>query len=152
MVRARAAGVSVLVLTNAPRPAAQVMKQMDKIGIDGAAYDGVLSSGELVRARLASLDGPLFLLGEPRDAPLVEGYARTEDPSRAQALVAAGLMDGMSHDVHGHDPPLQQGIDAKVPLLCANADRWVPNGDQLMACAEISPIPLTLLAACPISR
>ncbi len=45
----RARGGTVLLLSNAPRPAASVVDQLDRIGVPKTAYDTILTSGDASR-------------------------------------------------------------------------------------------------------
>ena len=45
----REAGGYVVLLTNAPRPGPAVVSQIARIGVPQAAYDAVLSSGDVTR-------------------------------------------------------------------------------------------------------
>ncbi len=50
----RAAGGIVILLTNAPRPAASVKAFLDRIGAPRDSYDGIMSSGAACQRVLAS--------------------------------------------------------------------------------------------------
>jgi ribonucleotide monophosphatase NagD (HAD superfamily) len=64
----RAAGGTVLLLTNSPRPKSSVIKQLDAIGVPRDCYDEVVSSGDA--AQYALVTGPwgggYFTSGHPR--------------------------------------------------------------------------------------
>src|SRR5271163_4289880 len=45
----RSRGGTVILITNAPRPADSVQRQLRKLGISDDAYDAIVSSGDLTR-------------------------------------------------------------------------------------------------------
>ncbi|MBT4710452.1 MAG: TIGR01459 family HAD-type hydrolase, partial [Alphaproteobacteria bacterium] len=86
----RGAGWRLVLLSNAPRRAASVAEQVAGFGIPPEAYDGIVTSGDLTRAALASPDawhqklGPKFYhLGPARDWGLLDGlpFDRVAEPA-----------------------------------------------------------------------
>jgi ribonucleotide monophosphatase NagD (HAD superfamily) len=72
--RFRLAGGTVLLLSNAPRPAASVAAQLDRIGVPRFAWDSIVTSGDAARTLLGDYAGkPVFPLGPERDLPLYDG-------------------------------------------------------------------------------
>src|SRR5581483_1117204 len=72
--RFRAAGGIVVLLSNAPRPFGAVVGQMNALGVDPAAYDGGVTSGDATRAMIAArADRPLLHIGPQRDLGLFSG-------------------------------------------------------------------------------
>src|SRR5262245_14799048 len=62
--RFRAAGGLVVLLSNAPRPFAAVVGQMTRLGVDPAAYDTGVTSGDVTRGLIAAWAGrPLLHIG-----------------------------------------------------------------------------------------
>src|SRR5216684_8589734 len=49
LARFRAGGGTVLLITNAPRPAQIVVRLLDKLNVPHAAYDGIVSSGDVTQ-------------------------------------------------------------------------------------------------------
>src|SRR5215469_2543487 len=74
LARFRAGGGTVVLITNAPRPSAYVRRMLDRLRVDPAAYDDLVSSGdvtlEVVRARPGEA---VFHLGPERDTPIFDG-------------------------------------------------------------------------------
>src|SRR5258706_13163212 len=65
--RYREAGGTVVLLSNAPRPAAAVQTQLDRLGVTRDAYDEIVTSGDLTGNLLCDhLDRPVFHLGSQR--------------------------------------------------------------------------------------
>src|SRR3977135_1620997 len=70
----RAQGGTVILITNAPRPAASVQRQLRKLGVADAAYDAIVSSGDLTRHFVADHPGrKLFWIGPERDSSIHRG-------------------------------------------------------------------------------
>lgn len=137
--RARAAGLTVLVLTNAPKPEQVIAARMTALGVPEDAWDGVLSSGGLVQRALARdyADMPAYLVGVSADRSLVEHHPVADTLDAAALLVVAGLMAGQEEDAKAHDPLLAAARSRALPFLCANADRWVPMAGRPMPCAGL---------------
>ena len=72
--RFRERGGTVLLLSNAPRPAPAVQAQLDRFGVPRDAYDSILTSGDLTRKLISEKrDQRLFHLGTERDKQIFEG-------------------------------------------------------------------------------
>src|SRR4051812_43505643 len=50
LVRFRAGGGAVILITNAPRPGSAVLPLLDDLQVPRIAYDGIVSSGDVTRA------------------------------------------------------------------------------------------------------
>ncbi len=58
----------VVLISNAPRPSADVVSQLDSLGVPRAAWSGFVTSGDATRALLAErAPGKVWKLGPPRD-------------------------------------------------------------------------------------
>ena len=72
-------GVAVVLVTNAPRPAADVIVQLDRFGLPHSAYDRVVTSGDTLWAIAAeagvSLDALLTANELARDAIIYPGQS-----------------------------------------------------------------------------
>src|SRR6202011_785774 len=68
LTRFRRQGGSVVLITNAPRPAEVVMALLDGLEVPRAAYDAIVSSGDVTRAIIAARAGQsAFHVGPTRD-------------------------------------------------------------------------------------
>lgn len=136
-VKFRASGGTVLLLSNAPRPAESVMAQLDGIGVPRDAWDGILTSGDAARALIAGLAGrPVFTLGPERDAPLYDGLPVTlTDAASAAAISCTGLFDDETETPDDYAALLKDFAARKLPMVCANPDLTVERGNRIVYCA-----------------
>src|SRR6202051_5163108 len=64
-------GGTVILITNAPRPADSVERQVRKLGIADETYDAIVSSGDLTRHFVADHPGrKMFWIGPERDSSI----------------------------------------------------------------------------------
>ena len=74
LTRFRADGGAVVLITNAPRPAPWVIRQLDRLGVPRDAYDDVLTSGDLTRDVVKNRNGEaVFHIGPERDLSIFDG-------------------------------------------------------------------------------
>src|SRR2546430_17264533 len=57
----RQRGGTVILITNAPRPADSVQRQLRKLGVGDETYDAIVSSGDLTRSFVADHHGKMIL-------------------------------------------------------------------------------------------
>ncbi len=137
--RMRARGQAVALLTNAPRPHAVIIPQLDSLGVSRDCRDAIVTSGDLTRAYLLAEGpkGPLFHLGPPRDQALADCIPNeiTRDMNRAEAILCSGLLEDHEDDLAYHDQILKEALTGNLTLVCANPDRVVKIGDRLTCCA-----------------
>src|SRR5438477_11371131 len=70
----RAQGGTVILITNAPRPADSVQRQLRKLGIADETYDAIVSSGDLTRHFVADHPGrKVYWVGPERDSSIHSG-------------------------------------------------------------------------------
>jgi HAD superfamily hydrolase (TIGR01459 family) len=133
----RAAGGTVVLLSNAPRPASAVAAQLDRIGVRRSAWDAIVSSGDASRTLLAGQPKlPLFHLGPERDLPLYEGLdVDFADAVAARQVVCTGLFDDETETPDDYTPLLTRFQAQACPMICANPDLTVERGGKLVYCA-----------------
>src|SRR5258707_9139748 len=70
----RSQGGTVILITNAPRPADSVQRQLRKFGVADATYDAIVSSGDLTRNFVAAhADKKMFWLGPEKHDSVSRG-------------------------------------------------------------------------------
>jgi len=135
--RFREQGGIVVLLSNSPRPASSLQGQLTNFGVDGASYDATISSGDLTRHELAKHAGTrVFHLGPERDLPIFTGLdVERVEPSEAEFVVCTGLFDDETETPDDYQHLLRDFARRKLTMLCANPDRMVERGHQLIYCA-----------------
>src|SRR5260370_22244061 len=70
----RQRGGTVILITNAPRPADSVQRQLRKLGVADETYDAIVSSGDLTRHFVADHPGrKMFWIAPARNASIPRG-------------------------------------------------------------------------------
>jgi HAD superfamily hydrolase (TIGR01459 family) len=130
-------GGTVILITNAPRPADSVQRQLRKLGVAGDSYDAIVSSGDLTRHYVADHPGrKLFWLGPERDYSIYRGLDPVLAPLEdAGYIVCTGLLDDETETAEDYRAMMLQARQRKLPLICANPDIVVERGDRLIYCA-----------------
>jgi HAD superfamily hydrolase (TIGR01459 family) len=133
----RSQGGTVILITNAPRPADSVQRQLRKLGVADDTYDAIVSSGDLTRHYVADHPGrKVFWLGPERDNSIYRGLdpvlSTLED---ADYMVCTGLLDDETESAEDYREMMQKALQRKLTLICANPDIVVERGDRLIYCA-----------------
>src|SRR5437879_7272238 len=133
----RAQGGTVILITNAPRPADSVQRQLRKLGIADETYDAIVSSGDLTRHYVADHPGrKVFWLGPQRDYSIHRGLDPVLAPlQEADYIVCTGLLDDETETAEDYRGMMMQARESKMTLICANPDIVVERGDRLIYCA-----------------
>lgn len=133
----RESGGLVLLISNAPRPWSSVADQLNRIGVDANAYDGIITSGDATRDGIRALGGaPVLHLGPERDRPLFAGIdVKFADADAAQAVVCTGLYDDTKETPADYADLLAKLRLRGLTMLCANPDRKVERGTTIVYCA-----------------
>jgi HAD superfamily hydrolase (TIGR01459 family) len=139
--RFRAGGGRVALLSNAPRPFAAVVRQLDALGVPRSAYDCGITSGDMTRALLETMiaagpRGPLLHIGPERDLGLFAGLdVRLGAAEQAETVVCSGLFDDTRETPDDYAPLFSRLLARGVPMICANPDIKVERGSRLIYCA-----------------
>ena len=140
----RAGGGIVVLVTNSPRPRAQVEQQLTDFGVARDAWDSIASSGDSARSALflGSVGQKIYFIGTDAELPFFEPLKLIDDPiqisrvpiEQAEGIVCTGLptADGTPDDVRA---PLLYAKQKGLKLLCANPDIIVDRGDKREWCA-----------------
>jgi len=130
----RKEGGAVILVTNAPRPSAEIEGELLAMGVPQNAFDALVSSGEVTRDLIAQYQGKsIYRLGPKDDDGLFEGIdVQFGTLEQAQAIVCSDLEYGRTPEDYA-----QEVLDWKargLPFICANPDKFVEIGDQLIYC------------------
>src|SRR3982074_3412222 len=89
----RAQGGTVILITNPPRPADSVRRQLQQLSGADATYDAIVSSGDLTRHFVADHPGrKMFWIGPERDSSIHRGLDPALAPlEQADYSVCPGL-------------------------------------------------------------
>src|SRR5262249_10859912 len=88
MTRFKAERGPVILITNAPRPNAPILEQLDSLGVPREAWSRVVTSGDAPRELLtARAPGPIHKIGPERDWPLYHDIALEEAELSAAAFI-----------------------------------------------------------------
>src|ERR1700733_549253 len=133
----RMQGGTVILITNAPRPADSVQRQLRKLGVADDTYDAIVSSGDLTRHFVADHPGQkMFWLGPERDNSIYRGLDAVLAPlEQADYIVCTGLFDDETESAEDYRAMMLQAHARKLPLICANPDIPVERGAPLGHCA-----------------
>lgn len=142
LVRFRARGGTIVFITNAPRPRGPVEAQILGLGIPAAAYDGIVTSGDVTIAAIADQgDKAFYHIGPPRDLALFEAVdaasgrrSRLVGLAAAECVVVTGLFDDAAETPAHYAGPLAAMRRRQLPMICANPDIVVHVGDRLIYC------------------
>jgi HAD superfamily hydrolase (TIGR01459 family) len=137
LMRYRAGGGTVVLITNAPRPAPWVVHQLDRLGVPPDAYDDVMTSGDLTRDVVASRKGEtVFHIGPKRDLTIFDGLdVRLTPVEAAGYVVCSGLFDE-ERETPDDYRILAAAMRARgLFMVCANPDLVVERGTERFYCA-----------------
>jgi HAD superfamily hydrolase (TIGR01459 family) len=136
LARFRAERGPVILISNAPRPATDVLPQLDALGVPRSAWSEMVTSGDATRALLAErAPGPAWAIGPARDAPLYEGLGLAFAAADKAAFIACtGPVDDTIETPEDYRDRLSAGAARGLVMICANPDRVVQRGDQLVYC------------------
>lgn len=141
--RFRAAGGTVVLVTNAPRPNPPVREQLARLGVPMDSYDDVVTSGDVTLARIADHDdAPLYHIGPERDLSLftqlkaLRGLSpQLVDIEAADYVVCTGLFDDRNDALEDYDARLKRMRERGLAMISANPDIVVHVGDRLVYCS-----------------
>lgn len=137
LTRFRAAGGTVVLISNSPRPSDGVIAQMDGLGVPRAAWQTVVTSGDATRNELARrAPGPALVIGPERDDPLYDGTGiqRATGVADAAFISLTGLDDDETETPEDYRDRLAPAVARDLEMICANPDRVAQRGDKLIYC------------------
>ena len=137
LMRARARGAIVILITNAPRQSEVVARQLDKLHVPVETYDGIVSSGDVTRAVIEARPGQSVChIGPERDRSIFTGVdVRLAPLERADYVVCSGLDNDDVETPEHYRARLETMLARKLFMVCGNPDAVVERGDRLVYCA-----------------
>ena len=141
--RFRGRGGAVVLLTNSPRPAGDVARQLDQLGTPRSCWDAIVSSGDAAQAAMAAgqFGRRVHHIGPERDL----GFFRYPDGTpiavervpieEAEGIVCTGLFDDRTDTPDDYRTAILHGKTRGLKLLCANPDIVVDVGERRIYCA-----------------
>jgi HAD superfamily hydrolase (TIGR01459 family) len=134
--RARHAGLTVVLITNAPRRFDSVAQQIHSLGVPEASYDRIVTSGDVTRELIRNSPRHVFHLGPERDETLYEGLdVQLVEEREADVVVCTGFFDDETETPEDYAEMLTRLRSRDLPFICANPDIVVERGDRLIWCA-----------------
>ncbi|WP_375280144.1 TIGR01459 family HAD-type hydrolase [Pseudooctadecabacter sp.] len=141
----RAAGGTVVLVTNSPRPWDSVAKQITDMGVDPDSWDAIATSGDSARAAMyrGIVGQKIWFMGEtPRDDDFFKPLSIIENPvdiqkvplEEAEGIVCCGPFDTQA-DPAVNRPEFLYAKTKGLKLLCANPDIIVDRGETREWCA-----------------
>lgn len=134
--QARAAGLAVILVTNAPRRSDKIIEQLAGLGVLADAYDRVVTSGDATRRMIA--DGPrrIFHIGKEIEKTIYEVLdVELCGEREADAIVCTGLFHDEEETPADYLDMLQRLRARDLPMICANPDIIVERGTRHIYCA-----------------
>jgi HAD superfamily hydrolase (TIGR01459 family) len=144
MGRLMEGGKRIVLLSNAPRRADDVVRRIEKIGVPRHLYHEVMSSGEEAWQHLHRRDEPFYAalgrrclhLCSERDLEMREGLDLdwVARPEEADFILNTGPAEW--EDTHeDYAPVLEAARRRGLPMVCANPDLVVLHGGREALCA-----------------
>ena len=141
----RKRGGKVVLLTNAPRPRADVAKQILKFGVPEDSWDVIVTSGDSARSAMfrGAVGEKVWFMGqEATDLGFFEPLKIIDEPTEvtrvslenAQGIVCTGPFNP-HNDPDELRPQLLMAKQMGLKLLCANPDIVVDRGEVREWCA-----------------
>lgn len=131
----RDGGKTIVLITNAPRPAKTVGRQLQNLGLSRDLWDSIVTGGEVGIAALKKLEWPVGFIGTRADRAILEdnGVAIARNGDFDQ-LACCGL-DETRREVADYDDQIEPLARRGVVFHCLNPDRMVIHGGRSEPCA-----------------
>jgi HAD superfamily hydrolase (TIGR01459 family) len=137
LMRTRARGGVVILVTNAPRPSEVVARQLDRLHVPRESYDAIVSSGDVTRGVVEERRGQtLYHLGPERDRSIFSGLdVHFAPPDTADYVVCSGLENDEAETPDDYRAQLESMLARRLFMVCGNPDVVVERGSTLVYCA-----------------
>jgi HAD superfamily hydrolase (TIGR01459 family) len=134
--KARADGLGVILVTNAPRQRDKIIEQLGGLGVPSSAYDRVVTSGDATRRMIAEGPRRIFHIGSDIHLTLYEGLeVELCEEREADAIVCTGPFDDEVDTPADYIEQLTRLRSRDMPMICANPDIMVERGTRHIYCA-----------------
>lgn len=136
--RVRAAGKSVILLTNAPKRSDIIQQRFQKMGVADIFWDDTVTSGDCIAYYLLenAKDKKIFHWGTLEDKRIYQDFDfHLTSFDEADIIVCTGLIDSVTEISVRELGMLTQAADRKLPFICANPDKSVKVGNTFQLCA-----------------
>ncbi|HEY6633453.1 MAG TPA: TIGR01459 family HAD-type hydrolase [Rhizobiaceae bacterium] len=135
LAAARERGLAVVLVTNAPRPHEGVEAQLASLAVPEAAWDRIVTSGDVTRELVSAGPRRIFHLGPDRDLSLYDGLdIEIVEEFEADSVVCTGLFDDEIETPDDYAEMLRRLRARNLPMVCANPDIVVERGDRVVWC------------------
>lgn len=139
----RQLGKAVTLITNAPRPRAEVAAQLASFGVSHECYDAIATSGDVCATEIAARSPQKpYHIGPARDLPVFDAAGvMAGHPivpvalEEADFAVCTGLIDDLVETPADYDTVLAALREKNLTMICANPDLVVHRGETLVYCA-----------------
>ena len=134
----RAGGGTVILVSNAPVPKRRVADMLESRHVPQAAWDDIVSSGDIALAHVQKRGFTrLYCIGpQDRDQALFGALkARSVSLQESEAIICTGLTDDRHEKPDDYRGLLEEALTMRLPFVCANPDLVVDVGGTLLYCA-----------------
>lgn len=137
LIRHRRSGGTVIFVTNAPRPSAAILPQLDQLNVSRDCFDAMVSSGDVTRRLVSERAGQnVFHLGPKKDLALLDGLpVRFTPMEKADVVLCSGPVDEDNETPEQYRDLMSEMQSRGMPMICANPDKVVRKGKRLIPCA-----------------
>jgi HAD superfamily hydrolase (TIGR01459 family) len=134
--KARADGLAVILVTNAPRRADKIIEQLGGLGVLSTAFDRVVTSGDATRGMIAQGPRLIFHIGKNMERTVYEELdIELCEEREADAIVCTGLFNDEVETPADYLDLLSRLRSRDLPMICANPDIMVERGTRHIHCA-----------------
>ena len=128
----------IVLISNAPRPAAVVKVFLETIGLESSCYDFLVTSGDITREYISlnSSKKNFYHLGPTRDIDLFKDLnVALTSKEECDEIICTGLVSDEEEKLQDYKFLLDFFLNKKIPLICANPDEVVARGEKIVFCA-----------------
>lgn len=128
----------IVLISNAPRPAAVVKVFLETIGLKSSGYDFLVTSGDITREYISlnSSKKNFYHLGPTRDIDLFKDLnVALTSKEECDEIICTGLVSDEEEKLQDYKILLDFFLNKKIPLICANPDEVVARGEKIVFCA-----------------